>query len=123
MQNPHKGNKVLADFQARGTVLSCPSSNVNLKKNAKYMQVFSDADTKFKNTMPYQNTVPLKWLLISCSGKRSWSFEQGNVMSIKIYPIHLTLLARSCITCERVNVKCVTPSQLPANSPSHAVLQ
>lgn len=32
---PQREQKVLADFQARGTVLSSHCSNVNIKKNAK----------------------------------------------------------------------------------------
>lgn len=83
------------------------------------MQVFSDADIKSKNIMPYS----LKRLLISCLRKSYWSFEQGNVTSSKIYQIHLILLAYHCIMCKGINIKCVMPLQLPVNSPLHLVLQ
>lgn len=92
---PQREQKVLVDFQARGTVFSSHCSNVNTKKDAKYMQVFSDADIKPKNTMPCS----LKRLLISCSRKSYQFFEQGKVTSSKIYQIHSVPLVFCCMMC------------------------
>lgn len=64
-----------------------------MKKDAKYMQVFSDADIKPKNTMPSS----LKRLLISCSRKSYQFFEQGKVTSSKIYQIHSVPLVFCCM--------------------------